>query len=116
MVKFDINIWYIIVPLCFMLLDCVSGFIRSVLKKELSSTKAREGLMHKLGFILAIAVGIFLQCASQVIDLGFEIPSMAAICVYIVLVECMSIVENIGDMNPDIANSNIFQFFKKDSE
>ena len=69
--------------------------------------------MHKLAFVLAIVFGIVLQCSSQVVDLGFEVPSMLAICVYIVFTECVSIVENICKMNPVFEKSDIFAYFEE---
>lgn len=36
------------------------------------------------------------------VDLGFQVPIAAGVCVYIILMELGSIVENIGKINPDL--------------
>lgn len=113
MFHFDVNWWLVLVPLCFCLLDCVTGFIGAAIRREISSTKLREGIMHKLAFALALVFGVVLQCSSQVVDLGVEVPSMLAICVYIVFTECISIVENICKMNPVFEGSGIFAYFEE---
>lgn len=112
---FEINWAYVVVPLCFCVLDCVTGFVKAAILKQISSTRLREGLMHKLSFVLAILLGIVLQVSSRFFDLGFEIPSMGLIASFIVLTECVSIVENISEMNPEIAESGIFAYFDSDN-
>ena len=39
---------------------------------------------------------------SKYVDLGFQVPIAAGVCVYIILMELGSIVENIGKINPDL--------------
>ena len=53
-----------------------------------------------------------LQYASGLLDLGVEIPTLGAVAVFIVLTEAVSILENIADMNPALANSGFFKIFE----
>lgn len=92
---------YLIVGI-FIVLDIVSGIIKAHKEKSYNSTVMREGLYHKCGAILCVALGALIDYAQTIVDLGVTIPLANAICVYIILMECCSIVENICVINPDI--------------
>lgn len=96
----------------FILFDIITGIFGGVKEKALNSTALREGLWHKSGFIGLIILAYILEVASLYIDLGFEIPSITVICIYIILTECISIFENLCILNPEIANSPLGQIFK----
>ena len=92
-----------------MLLDIASGFAQAVKNDELSSEKMRLGLWHKCGFAGLIILGIYLQWVQNLADIssyiGMTIPTTAAICVYIVACEVISIKENLSKLNPQIDDS-----------
>lgn len=96
----------------FIIFDILTGIAGGIKEKSLNSTALREGLWHKSGFIGLILLAYILEVASLYIDLGFEIPSIAVICVYIIITECVSTFENLCILNPEIANSPLGQIFK----
>ena len=100
----------------FILFDFVTGFICAIAKKTFNSSVMREGLYHKCGSILLVAFGILVDYAQTFIDLGVSVPVALSICGYIVIMEIGSIIENIGQMNPDIVPNKIKAYFKKLSE
>lgn len=103
----------IIITTCiFIIFDILTGIARGIKEKTLNSTALREGLWHKSGFIGLILLSYILQVASLYVDLGFEIPSITVICIYIIVTECVSIFENLCILNPKIANSPLGQIFK----
>ena len=113
--------WYAVFASCtliiaitciFIIFDIVTGIAGGVKEKALNSSALREGLWHKSGFIGLILLAYILQVASLYVDLGFEIPSITVICIYIILTECVSIFENLCILNPEIANSPLGQIFK----
>ena len=105
--------WYLFVfPLVFNILDIITGFTAAVAKQSVSSSAMREGLFHKLGFIFALILAALLQYASVLLDLGIEIPTLAAVAVFIILTEAVSILENIAEMNPALANNGFFKIFE----
>lgn len=105
--------WYLFVtPLVFNVLDIITGFTAAVANQSVSSSAMREGLFHKLGFIFALILAALLQYASGLLDLGVEIPTLGAVAVFIVLTEAVSILENIADMNPALANNGFFKIFE----
>lgn len=105
--------WYLfVIPLVFSILDIITGFTAAVANQIVSSSAMREGLFHKLGFIFALILAALLQYASGLLDLGVEIPTLAAVAVFIILTEAVSILENIAEMNPALANNGLFKIFE----
>lgn len=105
--------WYLFaIPFVFNVLDVITGFTAAIANQSVSSSAMREGLFHKLGFIFALILAALLQYASGLLDLGVEIPTLGAVAVFIVLTEAVSIIENIADMNPALANNGFFKIFE----
>lgn len=92
---------YLIVGV-FIVLDIVSGIIKAYKEKAYDSTIMREGLYHKCGTILCVSLGVLVDYTQTIVDIGVTIPVANTICVYIILMECCSIMENICAINPDI--------------
>ena len=86
----------------FMMVDVFTGILKAVKNKELSSTRAREGIYKKASFILFIAFGYLADYAMDYVDLGFNFPAVATICTLIILTEAISVLENLGQINPDL--------------
>lgn len=105
--------WYLfVIPLIFNILDVITGFTAALANHNVSSSAMREGLFHKLGFIFALILAALLQYASGLLDLGVEIPTLAAVAVFIILTEAVSILENIAEVNPALANNSFFKIFE----
>lgn len=102
-----------------MLLDIASGFAQAVKNDELSSEKMRLGLWHKCGFAGLIVLGIYLQWVQNLADIssyiGMTIPTTAALCIYIVACEVISIKENLSRLNPQIDDSPLGELGHHDS-
>lgn len=88
--------------LAFMAIDVFTGVLKAVKNKELNSTKAREGIYKKASFILFIAFGYLADYAMDYVDMGFNLPAAATICALIVVTEAISVLENLGKINPDM--------------
>lgn len=88
--------------LAFMVIDVFTGVLKAVKNKELNSTKAREGIYKKASFILFIAFGYLADYAMDYVDMGFNLPAAATICALIVVTEAISVLENLGKINPDL--------------
>lgn len=73
----------------------------------------REGLFHKCGSVLCILFGILTDYAQTFVDLGITLPIAATICVYIILMEIGSIIENVCTINPEIMPEKIRALFSK---
>lgn len=97
------------ITFAFIVLDFVTGLIKAVSSGKFKSSMMREGLFHKIGEILCIALGILIQYAEGYLDLGINLPVAGAICTYIVPMEIGSALENICAINPDLAASKLLK-------
>ena len=97
----------------FILLDLITGLIKSFKEKNYTSTIMREGLYHKGGSILIVMFGWLVDYAQTFVDIGITIPVATSLCVYIILMEIGSIIENVCTINPNILPEKIRSYFKK---
>lgn len=88
--------------LAFMVIDVFTGALKAVKNKELNSTKAREGIYKKASFILFIAFGYLADYAMNYVNMGFSFPAAATICTLVIVTEAISVLENLGQINPDL--------------
>ena len=106
--------WYILgAAFAFICLDFITGFAQACANHCISSEKLREGLWHKCGFVLAIFFGVLCEWSMQFVDLGFTVPVGTCVCVYIIIAEMTSIIENLGKLSPALAASGFLKFFPK---
>lgn len=93
--------------------DFLTGTIAALAQGKWNSSLMRQGLIHKTGSMLCVAFGVLVEYANRVIDLGINVPICTAICTYICLMECGSIIENIGKINPEIIPQKLRKYFEK---
>ena len=91
----------------FIVLDFITGLVKAFSSGGFKSSVMRQGLFHKVGELLCVALGILIQYAEGYLDLGINLPVAAAICTYIVLMEIGSAIENIGAINPDLVPTQL---------
>lgn len=103
----------LIVTAVMIVLDVVVGFAGAVRNKDVQSAKLRDGLWHKAGFVGLIALAYVIQYATLYADLGFEIPTVAAVCVYVIVTEIVSVFENLCVLNPELVDSPLGAIFAK---
>ena len=100
--------WYIIVSLIFNAIDFISGIIAGYKKDgKLISTKMRDGLFKKCGFILCYIFAYSLNFAQHKIGLDININILPGVCVYVIFTEIVSIIENISILNDKILPEKI---------
>ena len=106
----------IIVALVGIVLDVITGFVKAWFNKEVDSTIIREGGKHKISEILIIIFAMYVK--KGIVYLNVEIPfnPITLVCGYIIIMECISIIENIGKMNSKSIPPKLSEFFKKLSE
>lgn len=107
--------WHIAAfAMVFISLDLLTGLAQAVANKTVSSTKMRDGLWHKCGFVLTMLLAALIEWAMQYIDLGFTLPLFVPVCMFIMLTEIVSIFENICELSPELADSKLARLFKID--
>lgn len=106
-----VNEYYILlVPMALMCLDLVSGYAAAMHNGEVNSTVMRDGLWNKLSEVLAIVLGKATEFAITVfgadeVGITTTVPVCNAVCVFITVYELVSVIENIGKMNPAIGSA-----------
>ena len=109
----EVNAWSIAMACGFMLMDIVTGLIGSIMRGEFSSAKMREGLGHKALLLCIIAMAMMLEIGGTHIDgLGFTAVTVPVVCVYIIVMEVGSVLENICSAYPELRDTPLFNLFK----
>lgn len=103
----------LIVVTVFIAFDILTGWLKALYTGTFNSSIMREGLFHKLGELLALALGYACEFTFPLINMNVNVPFAAAISVYIVIMEVASIVENLSKMNPELAGI-LQKFFAKE--
>lgn len=101
----------ILAVLVFTIMDYITGVVGSIMHGNLSSTKMREGLGHKFAYICVFFVAWFIDFEMRHIDIGFHSALTPIVTIGIVLIELSSIIENIGKINPDLAQAEFMKVF-----
>ncbi len=86
--------WIMILPCAMMAIDIITGFLAAwFVQKNFESAKMRAGLVKKAGEILIILMGVLFTT-------GMELTPyiLQGISAYILLMECLSIIENLDKM------------------
>lgn len=106
--------WIVIVWLCALVLDYITGSAAAAKNGEWSSKKAREGLWHKLGSITAVLVAALCDIALGVIIDGMGAQVIAdwlggnitfitpVVCIWYIITEAGSILENADKLGAKI--------------
>lgn len=92
-------------------LDYVTGLLKAFATRTVSSSKMRTGLYHKAGYAVVIALAFLLEHGQQYVNLGFTVPLITPVCLYIVFAEAISVLENAVVLNPELVHSGIFKVF-----
>lgn len=113
----DMQLYSITLACAMMLADILVGFIVAVIKGNVSSVKMRVGLLHKVLLLVLIAVCLAIEVAiGHAVPLPYDIPTCEAVCAYIVIMELSSVLENIANGYPEVADTALFRLFKLDDK
>lgn len=106
----------ILVVLIFIGVDILVGIIKAAYKTGFKSAKMREGLYHKLGEIISVIFGALCELAFPIVGIDIKIPIVSSICIYLVIMETGSIVENLAVISPNIQKilAKVFGAYKED--
>lgn len=92
---------YVIV-LCFIGFDVLTGLVKALYTSGLNSTILRKGLFHKLSELLAVGGSGLLEYSTEYINLGVNLPLLNCVSVYVCIMELISIMENLAEVNPEL--------------
>lgn len=101
----------IIIALVFNALDLITGIITAVKDKDIQSSKLRDGLFKKVGFMLCYFVAWLVDTQGSSIGFQFGVSILPIIILYVCTTELVSILENICKINPDILPEKLMELF-----
>ena len=107
-----------IVTLLFIVLDILVGLVKAFSTVGFKSLKMREGLFHKLGEVLCVLFGVVCEISFPLVGITINLPIVSTICIYIVLMETGSIIENLAVISPNIKSmlGKVFGSYKNEDE
>jgi toxin secretion/phage lysis holin len=103
----------ILAVLVFVIIDYITGIISAIMRGNLSSTKMREGLGNKFAYLCVFFIAWFIDFEMRHIDIGFHSVLTPTVTIGIVLIELSSITENIGKINPELAQAKFMKIFNQ---
>ncbi|WP_440179935.1 phage holin family protein [Alistipes putredinis] len=104
--------WSIVLACIMMMADVVVGFVGAAIRHDISSTKMREGIGHKVMMVALIFVAYVLGVGlTHVSGIQFEVPSTEVVCWYTIVMEVASIIENMAMAWPAFSDSKLFRYF-----
>ena len=90
--------------------DMVFGIANACMQKKFSSSELRKGLLHKMGELAIILVGIVIDgLIFAGLDLGFSGPILVVTLASIIRMEVGSLLELSAKMNPGLGKLNVFK-------
>ena len=93
---------YVIGVAVFILLDIVSGLLKSWYLKDFKSSVMRSGLFHKVGEIMVLGLLYLVEIEAPVMGLEIGLPMFKVGCGYCAIMEIGSIIENLRAFAPGI--------------
>lgn len=101
---------FFIGALIFVAFDTISGLIKAFATKAFSSTKVKEGIFHKAALILIMVMSVVIDILSGFIpSMPFTVPLTQGCCLLIIGMECMSVLENVCAINPELRDSALIK-------
>jgi len=95
---------YCIIVGAAILLDIIAGLLKASYQKNFKSCRMRDGLYHKFGEILVLALLWGVEYGSPLVGVETGLPLFKAGCGYVILMEIGSIIENLRAFTPGIDN------------
>lgn len=105
------NLYPIFVALGFNTLDILTGLVSAIKNKDIKSTKLRDGLFKKVGFIFCYFTAWLVDGYGDVIGFNLGVAILPVIVLYVCTTELVSILENISKINSDLLPAKLMELF-----
>lgn len=109
------DMWSAIAILFFTSTDYLTGVIKAITQGNLNSRRMREGLGHKLTYLILTATAWFIDALSTHFNLGFPLDILTCVVSGICLIELTSIIENITIINPELKDAPFMNVFAQNN-
>jgi len=101
----------IVIALVFNVLDLLTGIISAVRMKDLQSSKLRDGLFKKVGFMICYFLAWLIDTYGTIVGFNLNVAILPIIVLYACTTELVSILENVAKINPDILPEKLTSLF-----
>lgn len=101
----------IVIALIFHATDILTGFISALKNKDIKSSRMRDGLFKKVGFIFCYLLAFLIDNFGMYVSINLGIKTMPIIVGYAVITEIVSIIENISEINTDLLPNKLLDLF-----
>lgn len=102
----------VVIALLFHVFDLATGLIGAVRTGTLESSKMRDGLFKKIGFVCCYALALLIDTQGELIGLNLNTKILPVIIIYAVTTEIISIIENISVINPNLLPDKLQSLFQ----
>lgn len=106
------NMEAIVVALSLNLFDLISGFVGAIKNKDIKSSKLRDGMFKKVGFIFCYVLAYILDTEGNAIGFSVGVKLLPIIITYVCVTEVVSILENISNINSDLLPETLKDLFR----
>lgn len=105
------------VALIFNLADLVTGLISAVKAKEVQSTKLRDGIFKKIGFLICYFLALMIDTYGSEVGFVLDVKLLPIVLGFVCLTEVVSIIENISKITDILPEKllSIFHISKEDN-
>lgn len=110
------SVWAIGLACLLMLGDIVTGFIVALLEHDVSSSRMREGLLHKTLVLCVIGLAAAVEIGGERAGVNLGVPAVNVVCAYVALMEVSSIIENVGRGYPAFKASKLYTLMRGSEE
>ena len=110
------ELYPVFIALIFNLIDILSGLVSAIKNKDIKSSKLRDGLFKKVGFIFCYFIGWLVDTQGEKVGFYFTVDILPIIILYICTTELVSIIENICKINTDIFPEKFLEIFNLNKE
>lgn len=98
------------VALLFNLADLVTGLIAALKAKELQSSKLRDGIFKKIGFLICYFLALMIDTYGSEVGFDLEVKLLPIVLGFVCLTEVISIIENISKIT-DVLPEKLLSIF-----
>lgn len=106
----------ILVALSFNVVDLITGFISALYNKDIQSSRLRDGLFKKVGFIFCYLLAFMVDTEGKLIGLNLGVDILPGIITVAVITEISSVIENICKINNDFLPDKLKDLFHMTKE
>lgn len=103
------------VALIFNLTDLVTGLISAVKAKEVQSSKLRDGIFKKIGFLICYFLALMIDSYGSEVGFVLDVKLLPIVLGFVCLTEVVSIIENISKIT-DILPEKLLSIFHIEKE